>query len=58
MEDLETSWGEVVISGAVATLVEVSLICIPALNHTAAGTFDSGVYMSIRVASSASTLKN
>lgn len=63
MEDLETSWGEVVISEAVATSVEVSCICIAdetasALKHTNAGTFDRGVYMSIGVLSFASSLKN
>lgn len=31
-EDLETSWGEVVIMEAVATLAEVSCICIPVNN--------------------------
>lgn len=46
VEDLETSWGEVVIMEVVAILAEVSSICIPVeLNHTIAGTFDSGVHV-------------
>lgn len=46
MEDLETSWGEVVIMEAVVTLAEVSTVCILAgLNHTNAGTLHCDCYM-------------
>lgn len=50
MEDLETSWAEVVILEVVATLAVVSSVCmlnesITGLIHTKAGTFDSYVYV-------------
>ncbi len=55
MEDLETSWAEVVITEVVATLAEVSSVCKPAervsgFDHTNARTFYSDIYMSKGVA--------
>lgn len=47
-EDLETSWGEVVIMEAVAILVEVSsapVKCASGPNHIFGGTFDCGVLL-------------
>lgn len=41
-EDLETSWGEVVIMEAVATLAEVSCICIPVNNGAGLNNILSG----------------
>lgn len=48
MEDLETSWGEVVIMEAVAILVEVSSVpvrCASGPKHIFGGTSDCGVLL-------------